>query len=124
MSYDTNDLDTYAVYDEVYRRARKTHRCQACGLTINPGERYASVHAVWAGSAETIKRCGRCQTIHEHLKQQGNGDTWPDERLDCGLDYEEEWGEPPPLEIQAVVFATSEEASALLGSDRIFGPGR
>lgn len=100
--------ETYSVYDEQSRRARKLHRCSACKETIRPGDRYFSIHVVHDG-ATTIKRCLRCQKMHEHLRCLGDGDTWPDERLNCGESYENEWGECP-LDIQRLAFLTPDEA--------------
>lgn len=97
--------DSYDVYHEVRVFASKEHECDAvmCDEPIRKGDPYWRVSVVFNGQAETIKRCIRCQTIHEHLRDRGE-DTWPDERLACGQDYEEEWGRPPPPEIQALAF--------------------
>lgn len=109
--------DEYDVYKETPRRARKEHRCHACGAGIRPGHKYMVVATVYDGSATTIKRCGRCQRTHEHLRELCRSldyELWPDERLNCGLDYEDEWCEPPPAEIAALPMLTDDEASALL----------
>jgi len=99
--------DTYDVYDEREPRARKEHRCKACGETIRIGDRYANVKVVFDGTAETIKRCLRCQRMHEHLRTLGDrrDRLWPDEQLNCGEEYEEHWGKKPPDEIAALAFA-------------------
>jgi predicted RNA-binding Zn-ribbon protein involved in translation (DUF1610 family) len=112
VSHNVDEI--YDVYQVIVRRARTAHHCSACGLQIAPGERYAAVSIVFDGTAETIKRCGRCQKVHEHLQNKAGGETWPDERLACGQNYETEWGEEPPPEIQAALFMTSGEASSLL----------
>lgn len=112
MSYEPDGA--YDIYVATVRKARVTHRCSACWLTINPGERYMEVRLAWEGRAETVKRCGRCEAIHRHLVTEHAPEYWPDERLNCGEDYEYEWGVPPPLQLQAAIFATSDEASALL----------
>lgn len=106
MSYHYDD--TYDVYDERRVKARKPHTCQACGDTIQPGHRYARVGIVFRGSAETIKRCLRCQTLHAHLRERCRGDnrSWPDEHLAGGETYEDEWGQPPPPEVAALAFKT------------------
>lgn len=100
-----------AVYDEQHRKARKEHRCDACKETIRVGDRYTSLHLVYDGTAQTIKRYARCQALHEHLREKCSyyGDMWPMERLDCGESYETEWGECPP-EIQRLAFLTPDEA--------------
>lgn len=95
------------VYLETYPKARKPHRCGACREVISPGSQYTKVAIVGAGSAHTYKRCARCQHLHEHLREKcrtSSEDLWPDEELNCGLDYEEEWGELP-VEVAALAFA-------------------
>lgn len=39
---------------------------------------------------------------------------YPDEELNCGLDYDDEWEGDPPPEIASLPFISSAEASALL----------
>ena len=114
MSHEVDEY--YAVYDKRVRRAAKDHQCSACSATIRAGDRYIDARIIFDSTAETVKRCGRCETIHTHLVKLGDGETWPDERLECGRDYIEEWRQEPPEEIQALIFATHEEASALLAS--------
>lgn len=91
----TND-----VYHEVRVIARKQHECDSvlCSDHIRPGDAYWRISIVFDGRAETVKRCLRCQHLHEHLRVlcRRMGDSmWPDERLACGLDYAEEWGDVP-----------------------------
>jgi hypothetical protein len=111
--------ETYTVYDERRVRARKQHRCAACREAIKPGHAYTRIGIVFDGCASTIKRCLRCQAIHVHLRKKCDDANvasrrdyddmlWPDERLDCGLDYEEEWGELPD-EIADLAFKNSED---------------
>lgn len=100
----------YDVYVERTRKAIKVHRCDACREIIRRGDRYTSIAIVDEGVPERIKRCARCQKIHEHLRDLGYGETWPDERLDCGEEYASHWGEEPPEAIQALAFATADEA--------------
>lgn len=107
--------ETYAVYDERNVKARKAHRCAACGEPIKPGQRYYRIGMVYDRIAESLKRCQRCQRIHEHLRSvsdRGNRE-WPDERLRCGHEYEELHGEPPPDEIAALAFVLPDEMQAL-----------
>lgn len=104
--------ETYDVYNETSRIARKEHVCAACKETIRIGDRYAIVGIVFDGEAESVKRCLRCQEIHEHLRKLGAYEMWPAERLDCGEEYKEHWGHEPPPEIAALAFATPEEMQA------------
>jgi hypothetical protein len=100
----------YTLYEESFPRARKEHVCAACKETIRGGDRYARVFILGGDkTAETVKRCLGCQRIHEHLRQLNPGETWPDERLACGEDYEDEWGGPPPEDIARIAFMTPDE---------------
>lgn len=101
--------ETYAVYDERSPVARKEHRCDACDERIAPGQQYARIGIVFQGEAESVKRCLRCQAIHEYLRDKDPGETWPAERLDCGEKYEDHWGEDPPERIAALAFALPRE---------------
>lgn len=102
MSHEVED--TYDVYDEEERKARTAHVCDACHEQIGPGQRYTVVGIVWERRAETVKRCARCQAIHEHLRDLGGGDMWPDEKLNCGEAYQDHWGKEPPEHIAALAF--------------------
>jgi hypothetical protein len=101
--------ERYAVYRETLRCAAKEHRCDACKEPIAKGHRYYVVTWIFEREADGVKRCLRCQTIHEHLRHVGESDMWPDEKLNCGEEYEEHWGCPPPDEIAALAFATPQE---------------
>ena len=103
MSHEIDE--TYAVYLERARRARKEHRCGACKEIIAPHDTYTVVSVVFDSKAQTIKRCARCQKLHEHLRDLNPGESWPAERLDCGETYESEWECEPPPEIAALAFA-------------------
>jgi len=96
--------ETYDVYDERTFRANKPHTCDACGVEIPERHHYTRVFMLFDGSKEHLKRCARCQLLHEHLRALCEpGEQWPDERLNCGLRYEDEWGDVPP-EIAALAF--------------------
>lgn len=110
MSYYSDD--TYDVYCERRVMARTPHRCDACGETVAPRTTYWRVTLVFDRSAETVKRCERCQAIHLHLRTLGDYGVWPDERLNCGEEYEQHWGLAPPAEIAALAFALPSEVLA------------
>ena len=96
--------ETYTVYDERRVKARKEHRCGACKNAIQPGHVYVRVFVLFDGRASSIKRCLRCQALHVHLRGMCcDRDMWPAEELDCGMVYEEEWGDLPE-EIAALAF--------------------
>ena len=119
MSYDTYDAEPYAVHVTKVRRARVEHRCSACHRRIAPGHHYMDVRTVFDGRFDRIKRCGACERTHEHLRELGEtADTYPDERLNCGLEYEYEWCSPPPPEIARLPMLTDDEAGALLAPGR------
>lgn len=105
--------ETYDVYEETVYRARKLHECDACDLPIKPGDFYCRVFILFDGRKETVKRCGACQKTHEHLRKLDPGELWPDERLDCGLEYEREWNREPPEEIAALPMLSDAERGAL-----------
>jgi hypothetical protein len=115
MSEYTGDGEPIVVHRMVWRRARKSHKCAACKETIEIGHRYTITSVVWDRTAESIKRCAKCETIHQHLRQLCRGskeELYPAERLDCGLKYEDEWG-PLPDEIAALAFMSQDEAQRL-----------
>jgi len=95
--------EAYAVYSETRRRAIKPHKCSACKETISPGHTYHVIAIIFEG-VESLKRCERCQKIHEHLRTLAPGEMWPDERLNCGEEYSEHWGREPPEHIAALAF--------------------
>jgi hypothetical protein len=111
MSHEIDDC--YQVYQETERAARKPHVCSACREPIRVGDKYCYVWIVDGDSStEQVRRCLRCQKIHEHLRKLDPGNMWPDERLDCGEGYDEHWGEEPPQDIAALAFATADEMQA------------
>lgn len=116
MSYYAEE--TYTVYNESFIKARKVHSCDACAENIQPGHVYARIFILFDGSARSVKRCLKCQRMHEHLRTLGaHEDMWPKETLNCGLDYEEEWGKPPPEDIAQLAFLSQEEAQRELLKD-------
>jgi hypothetical protein len=58
--YFDNHVDVYNIRFPV---ARKSHTCQECGKTIDPGSKYAYITACWEGSWWTGKRCCQCNQI-------------------------------------------------------------
>lgn len=103
----------YSVYDETDRTAKKEHACSACGRSIAKGESYTVICTMYEGCVSHYKRCAGCQATHEHLRDLcwDEGDCWPDEELNCGKLYGDEWGDVPD-EIAALAFATPGEQVA------------
>jgi predicted RNA-binding Zn-ribbon protein involved in translation (DUF1610 family) len=97
------------VYRETPRTARVAHKCSACREAIAPGHRYTSIAIVFDGEVEALKRCARCQALHEHLRAKvradGERDEWPDERLNCGHTYLDRWECEPPEDVARLAFA-------------------
>jgi ribosomal protein S27AE len=102
----------YSLYKETRRVARKEHLCSACGETIAFNHTYHTITTVFEGELRSLKRCERCQMMHLHLRELGDWDMWPDERLDCGEEYRSHWGKDAPPEIEALAFITQEEMQA------------
>lgn len=96
--------ETYDIYDERTFRANKPHTCDACDIEIRKRDRYTRVFMLYDGRKKHLKRCARCQLLHQHLRGLcETGEQWPDERLNCGRDYEEEWG-PAPAWVSELAF--------------------
>jgi len=113
--------EAYDLYHKTRRKARKEHRCCACGETILSGHVYVYVGLVWEGRGENYKRCLRCDTIFDAIvaRQQaasrhGYADQWPDEDLNCGHTWRENFEEDPPEEVARLAFMSREEAQETL----------
>ncbi len=107
---------TNEVYNETFPTARKEHECSACQSKILPKHKYAKIFILYDGNVDSLKRCVSCQMIHQHLRVKCSshtfGDEWPDERLNCGLTYESEWGELPQ-EMTDLAFSTPDQAQKI-----------
>ena len=57
---DAGDYESWRAWSETPRKARKEHRCDACGVTIAVGEPYLVHSHVGEGTAETEKACFAC----------------------------------------------------------------
>lgn len=113
MSVDCYDCEPFDVNRTCRRRARKEHKCCACGGVIERGQLYTYSFTVFEGSAEGLHRCARCDAIYEHLcSLHTAGEDWPDWRLACGHEYRERWGEDPPAEVARLAFMTPAEVLA------------
>lgn len=111
MSLDYDEGEYPAIWRESEPMARKGHRCDACGETITPGQRYSSTFYVYDGAAQTIKRCARCETIYRHLLAVRGEWEIIDAELSCGHEYVSHRGVEPPPEIAALAFALPGEVS-------------
>jgi hypothetical protein len=99
------DGEPVAYYRETRRTARKQHDCCACEIPIQPGHTYWVIATCYDGSVRGWKRCARCQLIHVELRPLcSENDEWPDEKLNCGHTFEENYGCPPPAWMAALAF--------------------
>lgn len=56
-----------AHFAEAHPRARKEHRCDDCGRTIRPGEKYRRGVGMDGATAWTWKECAHCEVLVEWL---------------------------------------------------------
>jgi hypothetical protein len=105
---DGYEADGPQCWSEKWRKARKPHRCCACGETIQPGHTYHYLSGIWDGSAEDYKHCARCWTIFDALEDRTEGVAL---LLNCGETWESAFGEAPPPELAALAFALPGEIS-------------
>jgi hypothetical protein len=61
------DYEPATVYRAKRVTARTTHRCYECHRTIQPGEQYESVFAIWDGEANTVKTCRHCLALRDYV---------------------------------------------------------
>ena len=54
-------------YDAKEVVARKDHKCDECGETINKGQKYERVSGKWDGEVSTYKTCLPCLRIRKDL---------------------------------------------------------
>lgn len=57
-----------SVYRTTHPIARKAHRCEECGETIAPGQRYELYKSLFDGKWETTKTCASCVEIRDHFR--------------------------------------------------------
>lgn len=69
------DYDPAVVYRQEMRTARKPWQCTECHRTIQPGERYSFVAAMWepGGRWSSIRTCGHCAEVQRWLLWQCHG---------------------------------------------------
>jgi hypothetical protein len=106
--------ETYTVYTRTLTKARKEHACSACKETIRPGDYYTKVFSLYDGNTNNYKRCPACEAIFDELVSRlQENEQWPDERLNCGHEWSENFGEPPPEHIAALAFLSPAEKQAI-----------
>jgi hypothetical protein len=108
MSFDGCD-DVAEVWEQRKRRARKDHKCRACGIKIRRGDLYVYHFSLFEGQVDTVKRCLACDAIYEHLCSITDFENQPMPALNCGHEYKEVHGREPPPEIARLAFMTPAE---------------
>ncbi len=61
----------------VMRKARKAHKCDECGLAIQPGTVYEYVSGIWDGEPSHYKTCEGCQILRAHVREEDGCDEDP-----------------------------------------------
>lgn len=61
---------------DAWRHARKAHRCEECGKTIVPGERYRYVMGKQDGDVWQAKCCEHCDDLWANLTDLGFCRMW------------------------------------------------
>lgn len=84
------DSDTW----ERWHRARKEHRCCACGESIKPGDRYHVTSGMWDRRFESHKQCARCRRVWEKLQDAPSEYEPIPFALNCGHVYD---GDDPEM---------------------------
>lgn len=106
-----------SVHRETWPRARREHKCCACGETIRCGDRHKRTFVVFEGDAETYRHCLRCAAIYRALCRTTGEDEYIEYRLNCGHTWEETRGECPP-EIARLAFMTPDEMQRELAQEK------
>lgn len=100
--------DPCDIWDGTWPRARKSHSCQACAETIEPGHLYHRLASLYEGQWDHWKHCRRCWAIFEAIvdkfRDDGAGPVAVDLGLDCGESWKDVFGDVPP-EVEALAFA-------------------
>lgn len=70
---ESDDLDGWQLLRDVMRTARKEHKCDECGRTIEPGETYRYACGVSYEDWCSDKCCTHCQMAQKWLMRQCRG---------------------------------------------------
>jgi len=97
---------TCPVWERVRRTARKSHVCEGCTETIDPGTVYFVTSALWEGEWSRWKHCIRCDAMFNAIINANAEFGYyvaVDPRLDCGESWDSVFGATPE-HIQALAF--------------------
>ncbi|HMA26007.1 MAG TPA: hypothetical protein VKO62_00110 [Solirubrobacterales bacterium] len=111
------EIEGYNEFESLsHHRARKPHKCCACGEPIRVGHRYERIAFKWEGEFESLLRCLRCSAMasacQERLRREDAYDEGVAYRLDCGHEWSDRFEEEPPPEVARLAFMTADEAQA------------
>lgn len=67
------DLEPCEVWDERDRKARKEHKCSACGGKITVGSLYVVHFNVFEGEAKSDKMCKPCEAARREFAKDHDG---------------------------------------------------
>lgn len=84
--------------------ARITHRCDCCGRTIQPGERYQRTRGIYEDGPYVWKQCGHCCAFVRRYRTEFTAD-WHE---GWSVDDIREW-EPETSHLTAAAVATAVE---------------
>lgn len=63
------DFDGPEFCTEVWRKAKKEHKCCECGATIQVGEEYEYISGKWDGYFSTYTTCEKCADLRASLAE-------------------------------------------------------
>ena len=69
MSSCCNYEDGPDVFNEVLKKARKSHVCCECRSIINIGDEYQNITGLWDGHWSEYKTCEKCADLRESLEE-------------------------------------------------------
>jgi hypothetical protein len=78
-------------FDKVHRVARKAHRCDECGRTIEPGETYWPWTGLGEGRFDHGKMCVHCEAAAQWLVEVCNGYLFHGIAQDLREHWDEDW---------------------------------
>lgn len=68
------DMDPCDVWNETTQKARKSHRCDECGLPVTPGRLYVRVGSLYDGRWDTYRAHNECRALVRFVEKEVCGD--------------------------------------------------
>jgi len=69
MSMCCIDYDPPEFFIQIYRKARKEHKCCEYRATINKGDEYQYTSGKWEGKIDSFKTCEKCADLRDSLEK-------------------------------------------------------